>query len=227
MTDGLIKRGDLKVFKYVTPATVKELTTRRGQSSALWVEDVEGYRVHDYLDWNPSQAEEERDREATKLRMRAFRGRRAPPVTPNVTPHVTAEVTAHVTPNVPGQGQGKGSGSYVERERERKPNGRSNRPIFSGSRLTVFEFMLDDLAKMLGNYTESFDLHSWFFDLDEQARRAEMVIPQRDGGAWLLAQTLAEAKRRGLSIAISDTKSSGKLTARMADLIASSRRDEG
>ncbi len=101
MTDGLIKRGDLKVFKYVTPATLRELTTRQGQSSPLWVEDAEGYRVHDYLDWNPSHDEEQQDRDSAKRRMRAFRGRqKKPSVTPNVTPHV------------PGEGQGR---SYVQK----------------------------------------------------------------------------------------------------------------
>jgi len=101
---------------------------------------------------------------------------------------------------------------------------RSKRPIFQGQRFTVFDWMLDDLAKLLGNYTESFDLHQWFFDLDERARREDLVIPQRDHGAWLQAETLQEAQRRGLAIAVATGPSAtGKLTQRMAALVAESR----
>src|SRR6185503_14704141 len=78
-----------------------------------------------------------------------------------------------------------------------KSDARSKRPIFTGQRLTVFEWMLDNLTRMLGPHTEAFDLHSWFFELDEQAMKHGLVIPARDGGAWLERQTLAEAKRRG------------------------------
>lgn len=74
MTDGLIARSDLKAFKYASPKTIRELTTPRGQSSSPWVEDQAGYRVHDYLDWNPSQAEEQRDREAWNGGVRPITG---------------------------------------------------------------------------------------------------------------------------------------------------------
>lgn len=80
------------------------------------------------------------------------------------------------------------------------PTARSKRPIFTGQRFTVFEWQLDDLCRMLGRHTEAFDLHAWFFDLDAQAAKTDQVIPVRDGGKWLQAQTLAEAKRRGLPI---------------------------
>lgn len=79
----------------------------------------------------------------------------------------------------------------------------SKRPIFCGQRFTVFEWQLEQLAKLLGSNLDAFDVHTWFYDLDEQARRSEAVIPQRDNGAWLLAQTLAEAQRRGLRLAVS------------------------
>jgi uncharacterized protein YdaU (DUF1376 family) len=80
---------------------------------------------------------------------------------------------------------------------------RSKRPIFTGSRLTVFEWMLDDLRRMLGAHVEAFDLHEWFFALDGQASAANIVIPQRDGGKWLQEQTLNEAIKRGLPVAAS------------------------
>lgn len=101
-----------------------------------------------------------------------------------------------------------------------QPMSRSKRPIFSGQRITVFEWMLDDLRKMLGNQTEGFDLHEWFFTLDARAMEAAIVIPQRDGGAWLLEQTLKEAHRRGLPIAVADLPTRGKLSTRLAAALA-------
>jgi len=82
--------------------------------------------------------------------------------------------------------------------------------------------MVDLLTKLLGEYTEDFDLHQWFLDLDDKARRSDMVIPQRDGGAWLHDQTLAEAQRRGLPIAAVGITSS-KLTMRMAAMVSKAR----
>jgi len=109
MTDGLIRLSELKVFRYFSVKAVKELTTRRGQTEPLWVKDPEGYRVHDYLDWNPSQLEEQQDRDDAKHRMRAYRGRaRSPSVTARVTQAVMPGVTSIVTPSVPGEGKGKG-----------------------------------------------------------------------------------------------------------------------
>lgn len=88
-----------------------------------------------------------------------------------------------------------------------KPNGngngneaRSKRPIFSGQRLTVHEWMLDDCIKTLGQHMEAFDLHSWFFSLDEHAVRTGLVVPKRDGGSWLQAQLVAEAQRRNIPL---------------------------
>lgn len=209
MTDGLIAIADLKTFRYASRACVQELLTPRSPGVApLWMEDAQGYHVHDYLDWNPSREEEQQDRAATKQRMRAYRGKkRGPPgevVTPDVTPHVTPEVTAHVTPHVLGQGQGRSS---LEKESEKKPlhavatEARSKRPIFTGQRIVIFEWMLDDIRQILGPYTDDFGLDVWFYELDAQAMRLNLVMPKRDGGAWVQAQLLAEVKRRGLSIA--------------------------
>jgi hypothetical protein len=61
--------------------------------------------------------------------------------------------------------------------------------------------MLADLLRVLGPHAEAFDLHEWFFTLDKQAAENGLVVPQRDGGQWLQAQTLAEARRRGLPLA--------------------------
>ena len=91
---------------------------------------------------------------------------------------------------------------------------RSKRPIFTSSRFVVFEWMLDDLRKLLGLHFEDFDVHAWFFDLAERADREGLVVPQRDGGKWLYAQTEAEAARRGLIVSSArtgSTKTAGNL----------------
>lgn len=107
LTDGLISHTALKAFRYASKPTVRELTTPvHPGASPLWEHHQDGYLVHDYLDWNPSSEEDKADREASKRRMRAFRGRQKEPlVTPPVTPNVTPFVTPPVTPNVPGQGK--------------------------------------------------------------------------------------------------------------------------
>lgn len=94
---------------------------------------------------------------------------------------------------------------------------RSGRPIFKGQRLTVFEFMLDDLRRMLGAHFDAFDAHEWFYELDARAERSGLVIPQRDGGKWLQDQTLVEAQRRGLPIATTQ-QTTGKTAGNAAAL---------
>jgi hypothetical protein len=125
-------------------------------------------------------------------------------------------------------GSGSGLGKVLcvqERESERKPNARSKRPIFTGQRMTIFEWMLDDCTRTLGPLAAEFDLHEWFFALDAQAAGTGMVIPQRDGGAWLQSQLVAEAQRRGLPVA-SAVPQAGKLTTRLAAACANIRAEE-
>lgn len=83
---------------------------------------------------------------------------------------------------------------------------RSRRPIFQGQRFIVFDWMLEDLSRLLGAHTEDFDLHGFFFELDAKVAGENVVIPQRDGGRWLQAQVLAEAIRRGLPVANLDRR---------------------
>lgn len=94
---------------------------------------------------------------------------------------------------------------------------RSKRPIFSGQRLTVFEWFLDKAEQTLGTkLLNEFDIHEWFFTLDTSVAKTDVVIPQRDNGAWLTDQLLTEAARRGLPIAIlpaSNDKTSGNAEA--------------
>lgn len=102
---------------------------------------------------------------------------------------------------------------------------RSKRPIFTGQRLTVFEWMLDDCTKTLGPLTDAFNLHAWFFALDAEIVKTAIVIPKRDGGAWFQAALLIEAQRRGLPIAVA-TPPPSKRTAQLAHAVATIAREE-
>lgn len=105
------------------------------------------------------------------------------------------------------------------------PDARSKRPIHSGQRLTVFEWMFDDHCKILGAHTDSFDLSTWYWDLDARMVRDNLVMPPRDGGAWLQAELVAEAQRRGLPIRFAMAPQAGKLTTRLASAVANIARE--
>jgi len=103
------------------------------------------------------------------------------------------------------------------------PKRGSRRPIFVGQRFVVFEWQLDQLARLLGPFFDDFDMHEWFYTLDARSALSPELIPQRDGGQWLQARTLEEAARRGLPVARGEQEASasvGKQTSRLAQAIA-------
>lgn len=154
----------------------------------LWEVIEGGWKVHDYLTWNDARATVDARRSKAADRLRRWHEKQ------NAVQNAVANEKATLAkPNL--------TKPNLTKERTEEPTARSKRPIFTGQRFTVFEWQLDDLRRMLGSHTEGFDLHAWFFDLDAQAVKSAFVIPVRDGGKWLQAQTLAEAKRRGLRIA--------------------------
>jgi hypothetical protein len=80
-------------------------------------------------------------------------------------------------------------------------NARSRHPVFKGRRFVVFDWMLEDLIGLLGAHADGFDLHAWFYQLDNET--ASFVLPaDRDQRwAWLKKALVDEAQRRGLPIA--------------------------
>ncbi len=160
--------------------------------SGLWDGNERGVTVHDYLDWNDSREHVQNARQVARERMQKLRGssreqppnfgRSSQPTPRNTTPPIRSDKPNGEEPAAP-------------------TNARSKRPIFSCPRFVVFEWQLDDLRRALGPHVEAFDLHEWFFALSAKADEAGLVVPQRDGGKWLMEQTLAEAERRGLAVA--------------------------
>lgn len=108
-------------------------------------------------------------------------------------------------------------GTEIAGTARRPVTARSKRPIFTGQRLTVFEWMLDDLMRMLGSHADAFELDTWFWDADAAAMKETVVVS--DWWPWLKAATQAEAQRRGLPIALA-TPAAGKQTTRLAAALA-------
>lgn len=107
---------------------------------------------------------------------------------------------------------------------ERPRSGRRG-PVFVGSRFVVFEWQVEQLARMLGPLIDAFDLHEWFFELDARMMRSAEIVPQRDGGQWLQARTLEEAQRRGLPVAQAEPEQPmGKQTSRLAQALKNIKR---
>lgn len=97
---------------------------------------------------------------------------------------------------------------------------RSKRPIFTGQRVKVFEWMFDDLCGLLGPHADDFNLHEWFFALEARCVQDGTVPPDRDGGAWLKAETLKEAQRRGLPLKVATVEPGVPGNKRIAGLVA-------
>lgn len=79
LTDGLIPRVQLPRLIFAKPQRCVALAEALVKAG-LWEHDGDDYRVHDYLDWNPSRAQIRADREAARARMKQHRrsGERTP-----------------------------------------------------------------------------------------------------------------------------------------------------
>lgn len=193
LTDGFVSDAVLPMIGVLGAARCRKLADVL-ITAGLFDKVDGGYKVHDYLAHNQSRAAVLEKRAEDAKRKRAAESGRTPDGNATESGAPRARIPSHPIPTEP--------------NRNKEPTARSKRPIFKGQRFTVFEWQLDDLSRMLGAHVEAFDLHAWFFDLDAQVHRTGEVIPQRDGGAWLQARTLAEATRRGLPVAIATTHSS-------------------
>jgi hypothetical protein len=73
LTDGLISPVALRYCGSNANLSRPGRTASTLVTAGLWEAEGDAYRIHDYLDYNPSKADVERDREAARERMRRRR----------------------------------------------------------------------------------------------------------------------------------------------------------
>lgn len=199
MTDGFIPTGALDTFSYAKKNAVEELSKPLHAGSApLWEPRDDGYEVHDYLQWNAAKDVEVSRREASRERLRKHRVKRISPAAGNALRN--ADSNAHCARSVRTEPDPVLRSSFKKEDRE--PSARSKRPIFAGNRLTVFEWQLDECAKILGKYLEGFNLDLWFNDLDQWLLTNDLLVQKRDNGEFLFGKLLEAAKERGLPLRV-------------------------
>jgi hypothetical protein len=220
-TDGLIPLASVRKFKAYSAKRMTELMTPWSDTAEpLWHAEESNVRVHDYLEWNLSKAEESKERGAATVRMRNLRrskrdGERA------------GEQVGEHSPDVPGTG---GNGVIVlrssEREHERKPSTGSRWPIFKGARLVVFDWMLAKMQATVGAHADEIEWDSWLDEADQRAMREPVVA--EDWWPWLQAELLTYARTQGWLVAVRGN--AGKQTTRLtaaADTILASEKAAG
>jgi len=216
LTDGMIPRDALRTFRFQNRARIDELLQQiDGYSGALWEPHAVGFKMHDYLVHNPCRDEviermaaADSEKAKKKLYLKEWRERKKAARTenePETNPVRGEFANGSRTVLKPDKQKQIQKQNQKEQEQERSP-----RPIFTGQRLTVHEWMLNKCLGILGEQADAFDLHSWFFDLDATAVKTGQVIPARGGWPWLQAQLVAEARRRGLNLAMASAAPAGK-----------------
>lgn len=198
LTDGFIPTEALPTLGTVSETAIHAATLVQ----VGLLEPVDGgFQIHDYLEFNDAASVVKEKRRLDRVRKESERN-------PNGIRPVSSRARPRPIPSHPIRTKEEdlsleATELIVAHERKSKNgNGslRSKHPVFSGQRITVFEWQFDDFTRILGPLTDGFHLDEWFYTLDAEAVQTALVIPQRDGGAWLQAQLIAEAQRRGLPI---------------------------
>jgi len=215
---------------------------------ALDLGGIRYYRMHDYLEHNQCRDEaleaiedandkrdlrklkdkerkrkERADRKAEIERLKALTSADASADSPQNVRGQSVDsprVSAPVRTPIEVEAEVAIEASPSERKNAPGADARSKRPIFTGQRLTVFEWQLTDCENTLGPHVEQFRLDEWFHDVDARAVRDGLVIPKRDGGVWLQQQLVAEAQRRGIPLAFASTTKAEDFDAEVARLVA-------
>lgn len=130
------------------------------------------------------------------------RGRKGAQARAQAATQASAQASAQAQPEQPPKVQPPSPSPIALSPKEQEPpaDARSKHPIYKGARLIVFEWMFDDLRKLLGPHFEDFGMDEWLQELDRRVASSPVIVPQKDRGRWLEEQTLAEAKRRGLRV---------------------------
>lgn len=137
-TDGLIPKSALQGFRYFQQGRVSELTTTiAGEGGPLWeTVDGFGYKVRNYLDWNLSKEEAEKDRESGKARSKKWREKRFK----NATDNTVRDASPHAH----------------EPDRNRNGSLRSSEGV-QGKPSALSEEPSRDLAMRAGAFVETFE----------------------------------------------------------------------
>ena len=90
-------------------------------------------------------------------------------------------------------------------------NGAKKKPAFAGQRLVIYDWQLAELEGWLGEYAPQFNLLDWFFRLDAHAELHKIIIPKRDGGAWLQKEFIAEVQRCGIPLELASAEQQPKM----------------
>lgn len=223
LTDGYIPRKALPArWKAATGALMKP-------NPILWEPAEGGFQVHDYCVWNDSKVRVEKNRKDARERIAKKRGddrrqlddRRDCSVE-NISDVPSVTTTANLPVRTSVISSGFSSLCLEEGSGEKPPTARSGRPIFVGTKFVVFEWQLTNCVNDLGGLeaADAFRLDEWFHDLNAQCERERIIVPKRDGGAWLQQQLIAEAQRRGIPLRIAVAAEAGKLTNRLGSALA-------
>lgn len=121
-TDGVIPASALSGFRYHRPARVTELVAPyKPGAASLWDRvDGVGFKVHDYLDWNRSRAEDEQLKTEANERTKKWRKKQSGDATRD------ASQDAHVLDRI-------GSGSNSSEGIQGKPPARNGAGVLSGA----------------------------------------------------------------------------------------------
>jgi len=78
---------------------------------------------------------------------------------------------------------------------------RSKHPVFKGERFVVFDWMLEDLERMLGPYADGFAFDLWFDEMSHKAVKEQAVRKPHEWWPWLQEQLIETARAKGWSVA--------------------------
>lgn len=93
-------------------------------------------------------------------------------------------------------------------------------PLWRFRRFAIFRWQVEELIALVGDVEAFGPFDEWFEALDARAVAAAMVIP--DPWEFVKTETLAEAHRRGLAVAVvAPTATLGKQSTRLAGALAS------
>lgn len=214
LTDGLIPHRALKEMGARRADVARLVAPQVADRAPLWEEHVMGFKVHDYLEWNDCRDKVKKRQADADDRKRIYNDKKDAARVQNASENASrTRPPLNAEPN-----QTKPNQTFLRKKEPQRPSSRSKRPIFTGQRLTVHEWMLDELMKMLGTHTDEFGIDEWFFEADGKAMA--MAVVSDDWWPWLKAETKAEAQRRGLPIALAPMLTSGKQTSRLAAALA-------